>query len=275
MSESYLIYGRRPVQEYLSGSPEPRSIEAIYLSESFPAKLKREYLGRLRGVSLREFPKRKMDDLFPGVNHQGVVLKFVKGARPSENRSVAWTDTVAQKEGLLVALDRIQDPQNLGSIIRSAESLGARALFITGKGAGLSPVVDRASAGASFHLEIHTMASLDRLMDAAKEAGYWVCVSALLEGEDLEEMESHGHRRAEAPLLLSTEDLSELPESSSILLIVGSEGEGVRELTLKKADYVLTIPLRGKTSSLNAGVAAGILIDRILNRPLPHDEGAG
>ncbi len=257
MSGPYLIYGRRPVQEYIRSEPDPGAIEAVYLAESFPGKFKSEILGRLRGVSLREFPRRKLDQMFEGINHQGVVLKFAKGRQPGSSRRRDYRELFQAKEGLIVVLDRIQDPQNLGSIIRTSESLGARALIITGKGAALTPAADRASAGASFHLEIHAVAGLDGVMETARKAGYWICVSALPDEEE-------GSRAQAVPLF--TDNLRELPPSEEILLVIGTEGEGVRPLTLKKADYILTIPLHGKTASLNAGVATGILLDRLLNR---------
>jgi 23S rRNA (guanosine2251-2'-O)-methyltransferase len=256
--DAQILCGRRPVQEFLRSGQSPASVEFVYLSESFPADFKREIESNFGRALIRVTPKRSIDALFPGVNHQGIVLVFKRGAAPAgvdiKRDAVALVSTT---DGLLVALDRIQDEHNLGSIIRSAEALGAKGLIVTGKGAQPGPVSDRISAGASLHLNVATYPNLDRLIELAKEVGYWICAAA--------SEEDSGRYNLEAEVILSTE-AEELPEPEKLLLIIGHEGEGIKPIVLKKADYIVQIPLTGRTSSLNAGVAAGILIDRLLNR---------
>jgi 23S rRNA (guanosine2251-2'-O)-methyltransferase len=259
----YIVYGRRPAMEFLDSREDKdrdsKTIEGIYIAESFPAKLLADLKKKVASHKFREFPKRKLDQMFPGINHQGVIIKLDADlySKPT-HKAKDWKEILEAKEGLAIALDRIQDVQNLGSIMRSAEALGARILFITGKGVTPNPVSDRISAGASFHLDHFVVPGLEHLISEAKKMDYWICTAAS-EFDLPEEM-------TEESILHYSDDFSGLPPSNQILLIIGNEGEGVKQITLRRSDYVVTIPLRGKTGSLNAGVAAGILIDRLVNR---------
>ncbi len=259
----YIVYGRRPVTEFLESLSEKekdsRSVEGVYISESFPAKLLAEVKKRIVAHKFRTFPKRKLDQMFPGINHQGIIIKLdEKEYSKVTHKAKDWKEILEAKEGLAVALDRIQDIQNLGSIMRSAEALGARILFITGKGVTPNPVSDRISAGASFHLDHFVVPGLEHLISEAKKLDYWICSAA-------SEFDLPDDPETESRLVYS-DDFAELPPAGQILLIIGNEGEGVKPITIKRSDYIVTIPLRGKTGSLNAGVAAGILIDRLINR---------
>ncbi|MEQ9367136.1 MAG: TrmH family RNA methyltransferase, partial [Leptospirales bacterium] len=155
-----LLFGRRPVQAYTDVLAEPSpdaakhsDVEAIYLSESFPKKLRDALLRKLPTVPFQELPRRELDQMYPDIHHQGVILRFRAGTRPGNQADeLDWRTFVQERSGLLLLLDRIQDPQNLGSILRSAEALGVRAVFMTGQGAPLGDTAHRVSSGASLRL---------------------------------------------------------------------------------------------------------------------------
>jgi len=256
--EPYILYGRRPVQEFLKSAGARGSIRTVFLAESFPSSLRSQLASRIPAERFSILPKKAIDEQFPGINHQGVVICFDAPPQFESTLRDDYRTLFEEKDGLLIALDRIQDEHNLGSIIRSAEALGAKGVLVTGKGARPGPAVDRISTGASFHLKTAVVASLDHIIELAKGSGYWICAST--SREDLER-EGIGTEN-----LFVTTDLSVLPPSDSLLLVIGHEGDGIKPLILRKADYLLQIPLAGKTASLNAGVAAGILIERLLNR---------
>ena len=260
-----VLCGRRPVQAYLDvlghhgGENQNNDVESIWLSESFPTKFRDELLRKLPGVRRHELPRRQLDQQFPELHHQGVVLRFRRGARPgSAADRVDWREFVREKSGLLVLLDRIQDPQNLGSILRSAEALGARAVFLTGQGAPLGDTAHRVSSGASLRLPVFEQTNLHRLVEFLKSCEYWVCAAA--------DPAAASALPDRTPLSRTHHEVKDLPDARELVLVIGNEGEGIKPLVLNESDYILSIPLRAQTESLNAGVAAGILINRLINR---------
>lgn len=255
-SQGYLIFGRKPVQEFIKESPDRNTVEAVFIADSFPAKMRQDLQNALQGLRFKQLPRKELDLQFPGVHHQGVVIRLIPGKGPASRGKENWKEVLEAHEGLIVVTDRIQDPQNLGSIMRSTEALGARALFITGRGAAPGPTSDRVSAGASFHLEHHVISNLENFLNEARKRDYWICASS--SPDDTPENLSG--------VQLFSDDLSGLPPTGNLVLVIGNEGEGVKMSSLAKADFRIAIPLRGKTGSLNAGVATGILIDRIINR---------
>ncbi|MDH5655937.1 MAG: RNA methyltransferase [Spirochaetia bacterium] len=258
--DPYLIYGRRPALEFFRNMQNSDQIEVIYLSQSAALSLKHEIEGMVPGRLTSSLPRKNIDRMFPGINHQGIVIRMKKGFSAQKNPSFGdWKSLFEHGEGLVVLLDRIQDPFNTGNIIRTAEALGAAGAVITGKGASPGPTVDRASAGASMHLPHFQIQNADQVIEFAKEHHYWVCSSVSEADLDLSVI-------SEKQLHLYTTDLADLPPPEQLLLIIGNEGAGVKNLILKKTDFFITIPLSGETSSLNAGTAAGILMDRMIHR---------
>lgn len=139
---------------------------------------------------------------------------------------------------LLVILDGVTDPHNLGAIIRSAECAGAHGVIIPERRAvGLTPAAVRASAGAVEHLPVARVTNLARLMETLQQQGVWVA-AADMQGENYLEVDLTG----------------------PLALVVGAEGEGVSRLVLERSDRRIALPLAGKIDSLNASVAAGILL---------------
>ena len=264
------------------------------MSESIKETERLEFLKELPDFKTTRLPRYEMDREFPEINHQGLVLRFKPGKSPfpgseSGNHQKSkqsgkpdnWKSFIQGPQGLLLALDSIQDPGNLGAIIRSAEVLGVRAVFLTGKGAGLTPAAVRSSAGAAFHIPLYILSSPDRLLDHAREKGYWILTAAGDEDASRtpdapaeSERESAGNSgqlsgqtssQAKGALRVKASERSRLPAANECLLFIGNEGDGVRPLIRKKSDFHLGIPMTGKTGSLNASVAAAILLDRLLN----------
>lgn len=257
---SNVLYGRRTVQEYLAAGATGDGIQAVYLSESFPKNLRDSLEASVSPTLFRSMPRKQLDEKFPDVNHQGIVIQFHTNFTPVHRARKNWKAAVTDGRGLLLVLDRIQDPQNLGGIIRTAEAFGVQTLFITGKGAGLTPAVERVSAGAVFHLDIFTLSNLGTLIEEAQRADYWICTT---EPPAPSEASQPEHSKS-APIRLHTGEFHRLPSADKILLLLSHEGSGTKPLAQKKADYELSIPLKGQTASLNVGVATGILLDRLL-----------
>ena len=253
----FYLYGRRPVREFFRAGTDLGLVRKVYLAENFPVDFRRQYLSELPATIFDPKPRRDLDRISGGENHQGIILEL--SGRPAENALAGgWKEvfrSVPEDAGPVVVLDRIQDPHNLGSIIRSSEALGARCVFVTGKGAPLSSsVVDRVSAGATLHLPVFEQGGLAGVLKFARENEFWVVAAA---GDSPE---------ADQTRQIDFAGIAELPPASRLVLLIGNEGEGLKKSLLDGADYVIGIPLRGKIDSLNAGVAAGILIERLIHR---------
>jgi 23S rRNA (guanosine2251-2'-O)-methyltransferase len=188
-----------------------------------------------RGVPVRFEDRQQIDRLAGTREHQGVA------ALVAAKKSVEIEDLLALKDGrgLLVLLDGVEDPHNLGAIVRSSLAAGAEGVVIPERrAAGLTDTVERASAGALAHLPIARVKNLVRAMEQMKEAGYW------LVGLD-----------ERAPKNYTDVDLK-----GSIGLVLGGEAEGLHELTRKRCDFLVSIPTAGPVRSLNVSVAAGIML---------------
>lgn len=192
-------------------------------------------LAKSRGVPVRFEEREQVDRLAGTREHQGVA------ALGAAKRAVELEDLLAKKteRGLLVLLDGIEDPHNLGAIVRSALAAGAEGVVVPERrAAGLTDTVERASAGALAHLPVARVKNLVRAMEQIKEAGYW------LVGLD---------ERAE-------KRYTEIDLKGSIGIVLGREGEGLHELTRKRCDFLVSLPTSGPVRSLNVSVAAGIML---------------
>jgi 23S rRNA (guanosine2251-2'-O)-methyltransferase len=192
-------------------------------------------LAKANNVPLRFEDRQQIDRLVGTREHQGVAA--LGAAKPA----VELEDLLRLKtgNGLLVLLDGIEDPHNLGAIVRTSLAAGASGVIIPERrAAGLTDTVERASAGALAHLPVARVKNLVRAMEEMKEAGYW------LVGLD---------ERAEKSYTLV--DLK-----GSVGIVLGREGEGLHELTRKRCDFLVSIPTTGPVRSLNVSVAAGVML---------------
>jgi 23S rRNA (guanosine2251-2'-O)-methyltransferase len=192
-------------------------------------------LAKSRGVPVRFEDRLQIDRLVGTREHQGIAA--MGAAKPA----VDLEDLLRTKtsNGLIVLLDGVEDPHNLGAVVRTALAAGATGVVIPERrAAGLTDTVERASAGALAHLTVARVKNLVRAMEEMKEAGYW------LVGLD---------ERAE-------KNYTEVDLKGSVGIVLGREGEGLHELTRKRCDFLVSIPTSGPVRSLNVSVAAGVML---------------
>ncbi len=231
------IWGRNPVLETLRSS---RRVHRLLLAEGARdaglSDILRE--AERRGVAIEYAPRRRLDELTRGAVHQGCVASVA--AR--EYASVEDMLAVAAQRGeapLLLILDAIQDINNLGSLLRTAEAIGAHGVIIPEhRAAGLTPAVDKSSAGAVEHLLVAQVTNLTRTVDALKKGGIWVVGLA---GE-------------------AAQDYDSVDLDRPLALVVGNEGKGIGRLLREHCDFLVRLPMRGKVNSLNAAVAGSIML---------------
>ena len=235
-SDPVLIYGRNPVLEAIRGGQVERLFAARGIEPRFARELEEQ--AAQAGLELEWVARIEMDQVVETTHHQGVV---------AEIPDADWSDledafALAESRGeqlLLVLLDGITDPHNFGAIIRSAEVLGAHGVAVEERrSAPLSPTVVKTAAGATSYLPIAQVKNLPRLIDELKERGVWVYGAA---GE-------------------SENTLRNLDCDRPLALVIGSEGDGLRRLVREKCDALAAIPTKGRVQSLNASVAAALLI---------------
>ena len=236
-----LILGRNAVIEALKSD---RTIECLYVSKGDLEGSIKVALGlaKDKGVVVKEADRRKLDVMCEGLNHQGIVAKVT----PFKYCEVSDILEVAERKNekpFIVILDEIEDPHNLGSIIRTAELCGVHGIIIPKRrNVGVTSTVYKCSAGAIEHMKIAKVTNINATIDILTEKGIWI-YGADIEGKDFS---------------YNTDF------SGACALIIGSEGKGISSLTLKKCDLLVKIPMIGKINSLNASVAGGIMMYEVL-----------
>jgi 23S rRNA (guanosine2251-2'-O)-methyltransferase len=196
---------------------------------------------KARGVPVRFEDRQQLDRLSGTREHQGVV------ALAAAKRAAELEDLLREKRahGLLVLLDGVEDPHNLGAVVRTSLAAGAEGVVIPERrAAGLSDTVERASAGALAHLTVARVKNLVRAMEQMKGGGYW------LVGLD---------ERAE-------KSYTEVDLTGSVGIVLGSEGEGLHELTRKRCDFLVSLPTTGPVRALNVSVAAGVMLFEVVRQ---------
>jgi 23S rRNA (guanosine2251-2'-O)-methyltransferase len=231
------IYGRNPVLETLVA--RRRDLFFLLVAEGVVEKGRLVdilELARKSKVSIEKVPRSRLEKL--GENNQGVALEV--SAYPYVGVDDILEHAASTRLPLFVlVLDTIQDPQNLGTLIRTAEAVGVHGVIIpTHRSAEVSPAVVSASSGATEHLLV-ARANLAQAIVQLKEAGAWMVG-----------LDEHS----------KPQKLSDLPLAGPLGLVVGGEGEGIRLLVRQSCDFVLSLPMQGKVESLNASVAGSIAL---------------
>lgn len=221
-----IVYGRNPVREAIRG---PREVRRVWASAG---AMRESWLAaasvRKQVASTDEIAARARSDA-----HQGVC------AEVAEFRYAAAEQLLSRPDALVVALDQVQDPQNLGSICRSAECAGAAGVVLPDRRAAeVTAAVCKASAGAVEHLPVARVRNLTDFVTDAKAHGCW-CYGAAAEG---------------------AVDYRELDLSGSLVLVMGSEGRGLRPRVAAACDALISLPLRGRIQSLSVSTAAAVLL---------------
>jgi len=233
------IEGRRPVLEALRSGGE---VSEIRVSRTARGLDDIRRLASRRGVRLRFVPREEIDRIAVTRAPQGIVA-FVSAFSYASVDDLLSRAEEAGEPAVLVALDGITDPGNLGAVARSAEAAGAHGLILPGRrAASVGPAADKASAGALEHLPVARVVNLQRALHDLSERGVWIV--ALDPGGDA-----------------SVYDLAVAPDP--VCLVVGGEGGGVSRLVRERADYRLRIPMAGRVSSLNAAAAAAVALFEI------------
>jgi 23S rRNA (guanosine2251-2'-O)-methyltransferase len=207
-------------------------------------------LARGRNIAVRFEDRGQLDRLADSKDHQGVVAMAAARAAGTleEILEAVNSGTGRGEKGLIVLLDGVEDPHNLGAIIRTALAAGAHGVVIPERrAAGLTDTVARASAGALAHLPVAKVTNLVRTMEELKEAGYWIV--------GLDERADKSYTEADY--------------TSPVGIVLGGEGKGLHELTRKRCDFVVSLPTVGPVKSLNVSVAAGVVLFEALRQRHP------
>ena len=240
MEKKEIIYGRNPVFEYLKKTSK-EDLAELYILKNSQGKIIKDIENEAKKNGVKIFYKDKtfFSKLTSSSKHQGIALKYNKNMSRKNLDENELLNKGKTEEGVLVILDQLTDPHNVGSIIRSAEALGALGIIIPkSNSSDINSTVIKSSAGATAHIDIATVSNIAMFMTKAKDEGYWIIGTS-----------DHGGT-----------DLNKLQELRPLIIVIGSEGKGMRRLTEEKCDSVVRIPLRGHVSSLNASVAAGIIL---------------
>jgi len=240
---SGLIYGVNPVLEALRGDAQ---IEKLFVARGRTGEELQSILDAAKKKRVPfEFRDRSEIERLTGGKSQGIAA-LCKPYKYSDLEDILSRKSRSQKNNkLLVLLDSISDPQNLGALIRTSYVFGADGVVIPERrAASVTPVVIKASAGAVHRTPVCQVVNLAQTIDELKKEGFWIYGAAAASGRDFIEFDYSGNTA----------------------LVLGSEGEGLRGLVEKKCDFLISIPMVGDLDSLNVSVAAGILLQEIARK---------
>ncbi|WP_059105420.1 23S rRNA (guanosine(2251)-2'-O)-methyltransferase RlmB [Shouchella shacheensis] len=248
-SKGEMIIGKNPVIEAIKSG---HTIHKLWIADnSGKGQMgKLITLAKQHGVIIQNAPKRKLEQLVGNANHQGVVASVAAYEYASINDLFRRAEEKREDPFFLV-LDEIEDPHNLGSIMRTADAIGAHGIIIPKRrSVGLTQTVAKASTGAIEYVPVVRVTNLARTMDELKGRGVWFA------GTDAEASDDYSKASFDLPLGL----------------VIGSEGKGMSRLTKEKCDFLLSIPMRGNVTSLNASVAASLLMYEVYRKRMRSGE---
>lgn len=231
-----IIAGRNPVSEAIRSG---RSIESVLVARGETSGSIKVIIAKAKekGIPIKEADIKKLDFLCGGATHQGIVAIAAVKEYSTVDDIFALAEQKNEKPFIIV-LDEIEDPHNLGAIIRTAECAGAHGVVIPKRrAAGLTYAVGKASAGAYEYMPVARVTNIPSFLDELKEKGLWI-YGADMDGESYCSADLNG----------------------ACALVIGSEGKGLGRLVKDKCDIILSLPMHGKINSLNASVAAGVLM---------------
>lgn len=238
-----IIFGRQPVLEVLKSK---HSINKVYIAQGLKGSIIDTIfrLAREAKIVVQFIDKKRLDQITDRANHQGVAAQVASVAYAELDQIL--NILANKKDALLVLLDRVTDPHNLGAIVRSAHQLGADAIIIPKRDAcGINETVAKVSAGAIEYLPVIQANNLVQVIEKCKASGFWVAGA-----------EANGKKCFDQDL------------TGKLVLALGSEGYGLQKLILEKCDFVVAIPQTGKLDSLNVSCAASVLFYEISRQRL-------
>lgn len=230
-----LIIGRNPVTEAIKSG---RSIDKILMQKDAEGSAKKiASMARENGLQLQYVDRIVLDKLCPGRPHQGVAA-YVAAKEYADLDDIFAAAAARGEDPLIVLLDGLEDPHNLGAVLRSCDGAGAHGVVIPARRAvGLTETVAKASAGAIEYVPVVKVTNLGQCIDKLKERGVWI-----------------------AAVDMDGENYSDAHLTGPLALVIGGEGQGVSQTVRSKADYIVSIPMKGRVNSLNASNAAAILL---------------
>ena len=244
-ADSRFVWGVNPVLEALRA--RAGEVERIYVTDGqVTSRSANELFSRAKdaGIRVQKLPRERLAAMAEGGVHQGVVAELRTFAY-ADLEEILKAAKASARPALVVVLDGIEDPHNLGAIIRSAHALGAHGVVLAkDRAAGVTGVVAKASAGAIEHCPIARVVNISRALEDLKKEGLWVA-GATVDGDQW-----LPKARLDGPLAV----------------VIGAEGAGIREGVLKHCDFKLKIPMQGKVQSLNASVSAGIVLYEVIRQ---------
>ncbi|MFM6358415.1 MAG: 23S rRNA (guanosine(2251)-2'-O)-methyltransferase RlmB, partial [Planktothrix sp.] len=239
--ENDLIYGRRTVQAALENERSFSRIWVVSQLKSDPRFLGLLQKAKANGAILDEVTYQRLDQLTQGANHQGIVAQISPYTYQDFNELIEVAKAASSQPVIIVA-DGILDPHNLGAIIRTAEAIGAQGLVLPQRRAvGITSTVMKVAAGSLETFPVARVINLSRALEDLKTAGFWIYGTSATAEKTLSTVEFNG----------------------AIALVVGNEGEGLSHLIERNCDVLVSIPLSGKTASLNVSVATGMALYEI------------
>jgi 23S rRNA (guanosine2251-2'-O)-methyltransferase len=248
MMTEEMIIGKNPVLHALQSG---RSVNKVMVSEQINRQTERELhrAAKKANTILQKVPKRKLDQLSKG-RHQGIIA-YVAPYEYASIEAIFARATQKQEMPFLLILDELEDPHNLGAIIRTADATGVHGLIIPKhRAVGLTETVAKASAGAIEHVPVARVTNIAQTMDLLKQQGMWII------GTD--EQGAKDYRTIEGDMPLA--------------LVIGNEGKGMTRLVKDKCDFMVSLPMHGNIPSLNASVAAGLLMYEVHRKRNPLGE---
>lgn len=231
-----IIIGRNAVTEALRSG---RTVDSILVARGERSGTLGKIIGecRERGIVVKEADARKLDYLCGHSNHQGIVAFTAVHEYASIEDILALAESRGEKPFVIIC-DELEDPHNLGAVLRTAEAAGAHGVIVPKRrSASLSYAVGKASAGALEYVPVARVANITAAISELQEKGLWI----------------YGAETGGTPWC-------EQDYTGAVALIIGSEGQGLGRLVKEKCDFIVTLPMKGKINSLNASVAAGILM---------------
>ena len=245
------MFGVNPVLEKLKASSD--DILEILIAERSEGQALRQIAdeAKQRGLRLVPVQARVLDRLAGGYRHQGVVAR-VEAFRYLSFEQLLQQASDESATSWILLLDGITDPRNFGALLRTAEAVGVRHVVIgKDRSVDVTPVVVKASAGATHHLQVTKVTNLRRAIGALKTRGYW---TVGLDGR-------------------SPESIFDKNFANRLVIVLGGEGKGLRPVTLRECDFVLSIPMLGKIASLNVAVAGGVFMYELVRQSRNIDKG--